>query len=148
MHQSAEVQAHLRQLTIISFAILSGVLIFAGVVWFLLSSGSFPPEGLDLPPWMGTLLNGVALVVLVKAHFLPKILGAPGPGTPEEALLAWHKRSVIVGFALREAAAFVALVGAMLTGRLPGAIAMVGLAILAMLLAWPRKEQLEGVGPA
>jgi hypothetical protein len=142
MRQSDEVQAQLQQLTIICLAILSGVLIFAGVVWYLLSSGRFPPEELDLPPWIGTLFNVVALVALVKAHLLPRLFTAPGAEAPERAILAWHKRTTIVGFALREAAAVVALVGAMLTGQLTGAFALVGLAIVTMFLGWPRGEQL------
>jgi hypothetical protein len=147
MHQSEPVQAHLRRLTLICFAFLSGILIYSGVVWFLLTSGSMPPEDLDLAPWMGTLFNGVALVVLVTAHFWPKLLRAPGRDASDEDLIAWHKRTTLSGFSLREGAALIALVGALLTGKVVGAIALVGWAIIAMLLAWPRKEQIEGVGP-
>ena len=142
MQQSEEVRGHLRQLTIIGLAILSGVILFSGVVWYLLKTGDLPPGDLDLPSWMGTLFNGVALVALVKAYFLPSLFRAPGPDAPEDAVLAWHKRTTILGFALREGAAFIALVGALLTGRLTGASAMVGLAIVTMILAWPREEHL------
>jgi hypothetical protein len=148
MQQSEEVQGHLRQLTIICLAILSGVIIFSGVVWYLLRTGDLPPGDLDLPSWMGTLFNGVALLVLVKAYLLPRLFRAPGPGAPEDAVLAWHKRNTILGFALREGAAFIALVGALLTGRLTGASAMVGLAVVTMILAWPRAEQLGGDRPS
>jgi hypothetical protein len=147
MHQSEGVQAHLRQLTLICFAFLSGVLIYSGVVWFLLTSGSAPPEDLDLAPWTGTLFNGIALVALVRAHFPPKLLRAPGRDASEENLIAWHKNTTLIGFSLREGAALIALVGAQLTGKVVGAIAMVGWAIIAMILAWPRAEQLQGGGP-
>ena len=143
MRQSEEVQAHLRQLSIICFAVFSGVVIFTVVVWYLLASGDFPPEDLDFPSWMGSMFNAVALVALVKAHFIPRLFGKPGPGAPETAWMAWHKKTIIVGFALREGAAFVALVGAMLTGQLVGAIIMVGLAIISMIPAWPRVEQMQ-----
>jgi hypothetical protein len=147
MHQSEAVQAHLRQLTLICFALLSGVLIFSGVVWFLLASGNAPPEDLDLSPWVGTLLNGIALVALVRAHFPPKHLRAPSRDASEEDLIAWHKQTTLIGFSLREGAALFALVGAQLTGKVVGAIAIVGWAIIAMILSWPRAEQLQGGGP-
>jgi hypothetical protein len=144
MQQSEAVKRHLMQLSTICAAIVGGVAIFAGVVWYLLSTSTMPPQDLDFPSWMGTLLNVAALVALLKAQFLPRLFGTPGSGAPEGAWLAWHKKTTIVGFALREAAAFIALVGAMLTGQLVGAVFMVGLAFLAMVLAWPREAQLRG----
>jgi hypothetical protein len=144
VQHSEAMKKHLNQLSIICSAILGEVAIFAGVVWYLLNSGSMPPQDLDLPSWMSTLINVAALIALLKAQFLPRLFGSPGPNDPEEAWLAWHKRTTIVGFALREAAAFMALVGAMLTGQLVGAILMVGLAFLTMILAWPRADQLGG----
>ena len=145
MRESQEVRAQIQQLGIISLAILSGVLIFTGVVWYLLGSGRLPPEGLDLPPWIGTLFNVLALVALVKAHLLPRLFPAPGPSAPDAAVLAWYRRTIIVGFAVREAAAVVALAGAMLTGQLTGAVALVGLVVVAMVLAWPSGERLARV---
>ena len=147
MHLSEKVQAHLRQLNLICLAFLSGVLIYSGVVWFLLTSGSMPPEDLDLAPWVGTLFNGIALVALVTAYFPPRHLRAPARDASDEDLISWHRTATLVGFSLREGAALIALVGALLTGKVLGAIAMVGWAILAMILAWPRAEQLQGSGP-
>jgi len=58
---SEAVEQQLKQLSIICFAIVSGVVIFGGVVWYLLNSGGFtPPEG--LPTYLATLFNLVALV--------------------------------------------------------------------------------------
>jgi hypothetical protein len=85
----------------------------------------------------------VGLVVLVKALLLPRLFSAPSRGAPEADLLAWHKRNTILGFALREGAAFVALVGVLLTGRMAGGFAVAALALLSMAFAWPRKEQLD-----
>lgn len=143
MRQSDALATHLRQLGIVCVAILAGVLIFSGVVWYLLNSGDLPPQNGGLPSWLGTLFNVVGLVALLKAYFLPRLLASPEAGAPEETVLAWHKRTTIVGFALREAAAFIALVGALLTGRLTGAIGVAGLAVFAMVLAWPRASQIE-----
>jgi hypothetical protein len=147
MHQFEPVQAHLRQLTLICFAFLSGVLIFSGVVWFLLTSGNAPPEDLDLAPWAGTIFNGIALVALVMSYFPSKHLRAPGRDASDEDLIAWHRQTTLIGFSLREGAALFALVGAQLTGKVLAAIAIVGWAIIAMILAWPRAEQLKRGGP-
>jgi len=143
VRRSDALAAHLRQLSIVCVAILVGVLVFTGVVWYLLGSGDLPPQDRGLPSWLGPLLNLVGLVALVKAYFLPRLLAAPEPGAPEKTVLAWHKKTTIVGFALREAAAFIALVGALLTGRLTGAVTVVGLALFTMILAWPRAAQIE-----
>lgn len=140
---SEDVQQHLNQLTIICFAILSGVVIFGGVVWYLINGGVFtPPEG--LPSYLAILFNLVALVALVKAHFLPRLFPHPGVGASEEERLAWHKRNTIVGFALREGAALIALVGVLLTGQQAGGFAMVGLVLVAMVFAWPKADQIQG----
>lgn len=137
---SEAVKQHLKQLNIICFAIVAGVLIFAGVVWFLVTGGGFTPlEG--LPPYLATVLNLVGLVFLGKAYLLPRLSPPPAPGAPEEARIAWHKRNTILGFALREGGAFVPLVGVLLTGRMAGGYAVAGLAILAMVFGWPRADQ-------
>ena len=143
---SVEVQDHLRKLSIICFAILMGVLIFGGVVWYLLKSGTFSPLE-DLPPYFATLFNLVALVAILKAHFLPRFFQRPPQAAeaPKEAWLAWHHKTTIVGFALREGAAFVALVGVLLTGQQTAGFALAALAGLSMIMAWPRAEQLPGV---
>jgi hypothetical protein len=84
---------------------------------------------------------------LLRSYFPPKHLRAPGRDASDEELIAWHKQTTLVGFSLREGAALFALVGAQLTGKVVGAIAIVGWAIIAMILAWPRAEQLHGGGP-
>jgi hypothetical protein len=138
---SEAVQQHLRFLSIICGAILSGVVIFSGVVWYLLNAGGFtPPEG--LPGFTGTLANVVALVAILKAALLPRLFPPPGRGAAETDLLAWHRKNTVLGFALREAGGLIALVGVLLTGRQAGGFAMAGLAVVSMALAWPRRDQL------
>lgn len=139
---SEAVEQHLKQLGIICLAIASGVVIFGGVVWYLLNSGGFTPaEG--LPGYLATLFNLAALVALLKAHFLPRLFPPPPSGAPEESRLAWHKRNTILGFAIREGAAFIALVGVLMTGQQAGGFTIAGLAIVAMAFAWPRLDQFQ-----
>ena len=143
MHQNDDLAAHLRQLRVICLAIPSGVVIFAGVVWYLLSSGSFEPPMAGEDTYLGNLLNLIGLSTLVIAHFVPVLMKAPGRGASYDDVMNWHRISTIVSFAVREAAAFMALVGGLLTGRLGWAFAVAGLAIVTMVLAWPRAGQLE-----
>jgi len=139
---SQAVEDHLRQLSIICFAILSGVALFAGVVWYLVNVAGFSPST-NLPAMLPLLANILALVIILKALFLPRFRPPPGPGAPEEAMLGWHKTNTIIGFALREAAAFIALMAVLLTGEQTGGFAMAALAVVSMVLAWPKAEQLE-----
>jgi hypothetical protein len=140
---SAAVEQHLRKMGLVCSAILSGVVVFSAVVWYLVNRGGFTsPEG--LPNYLATLFNLVAFVALLKAHFLPRLFPPPPAGASEEALLTRHGRNTILGFALREGAGFIALVGVLLTGRQAGGFALAGLAIIAMVFAWPRLDQLEG----
>lgn len=143
MRPPEAIQAHMKQISLFCGAIFGGVAVFAGVVWYLLRSGSMPPADLELPSWLGTLLNATALVALVKAQLLPRIFARPGAGSQEGDQIAWHRKTTLVGFALREVAAFFALVGAMLTGQMAGAAVVVGLVFFAMVLAWPRVGDLE-----
>jgi hypothetical protein len=141
-HPSEEAEQHLKQLSIICFAILTGVVLFCGVVWYLVNPGGFTPsEG--LPSYLATLLNLVALLLLFSAHLLPRLFRAPGSGSSEESHLAWHRGTTIGGFALREGAAIVALVGIIVSGKQVGGFAVAGLAVVTMVFSWPRLSQLQ-----
>jgi hypothetical protein len=142
LNPSDAARQHLKQLGIICFAIITGVVIFWCVVWYLLGTGAFtPPEGLS--PFLASFFNLAALLALVVSFLLPRLFSPPPPGAPEEDLLARHKRDTILGFAVREGAAFIALFGVLLTGQAAGGFAMAGLAIVAMAFAWPRMAQLQ-----
>ena len=142
MQESPAVRDHMKQMRIICSAIIGGVTVFAGVVYYLHSTGSFTGGDLDLPDWVGMLLNGVALALLLGAHLVRQIFSPPARPRDEEAALTWHRQTIIVGFAVREAAAFTALVGALLTGEVLGAGTMVALTYISMTMAWPRRAQI------
>ena len=144
-HQSEALEQHLKQMGVISFAILTGVVIFSGVVWYMVNPGGFRP-GQDLQAYLALGANLVALVAILKAQFLHRFFQPPGPQAPEETVLAWHKRNTIVAFALREGGALIALVGVLLTGQQAGGFAMAGLAIVTMVIGWPRREDVEPWG--
>jgi hypothetical protein len=131
---------HLGRLRILCGAILAGVVVFAAVVWFLLSFGAFTPPD-TLPPHLGRILGVGGILIILVAHFLPRFFRRPPEEAPEEAHLGRHGQVTIITFALREGGALVALVGALLTGELAGGMAVASLAVVTMLLAWPREEQ-------
>ena len=139
--QSEAFAQHLRQLSVICFALMTGISLFGGIVWYLLNGGGFtPPDG--IPGYLSTLLNVLALLAIVKALFLPRLFPPPPRDASEEGLLAWHQRATIIGFALRDGAAMMALVGVLITGQQPGGFAVAGLAVLSMGLSWPRANQI------
>lgn len=140
---SEAVGQHIRQLGIICVAIVSGVAIFGGVVWVLLTGGGYTPSD-GIPDYLGLILNLTGLAFLAKAQLLPRFRPPPPPSAPEADRIAWHRLTTILAFALREGAAFLGLVGALLTGRMAGGFAVAGLAILSMIFAWPRPEQVQG----
>lgn len=59
--QSKAVEEHLRMVNIIGLAILSGVLVFGGVVWYLVNVGGFEPS-VQLPAYLALGANVLALV--------------------------------------------------------------------------------------
>jgi hypothetical protein len=148
MTGSEEIRQHFRILSVICMAILSGILIFAGVVWFLRSSGEFAGGGSESGASLSTVLNLAALSTLVVAHILPRSLAATSPGAQQEEVLATHKKATIVSMAIREGAALMALVGVLVTGEFKLGMAVAGLAVVLILLGWPRRSQIEGKLPS
>jgi hypothetical protein len=142
MSRSEAVEQHFRTLFVICGAILSGVVLFGVVIFVLQSAGTLGPIE-QVPSGAGLVLNLAALSVLVVAHFLPRTLPRPAREASLGEALAWHKKTVIVATALREGAALMALVGILLTGSWTPGIGVVGLAVLTILLGWPKEAQIE-----
>jgi hypothetical protein len=131
-------------LNIVCFGILMGVVLLAGVVWYLVNPGGIR-IGEGLPAYLSTLLNLVALVLLLIAHLIPKLLKAPGGDAPQESRVAWFTRVTIIAFALREGAALIALMGVLMTGQQVRGFVVAGLAVAAMIYAWPKASHIDGL---
>jgi hypothetical protein len=142
MSSSPERKQHLRTLNIICAAIVSGIVALGVVVYVLLRSGTLGPDP-SVSDLTGMVINLMALAVLVVAQFLPRQLPRPGAGASGAEVFAWHKKTIIIATALREGAAFLALVGILLTGSWSPGIGVVVLAVLLILLGWPRETQLQ-----
>ncbi len=86
---------------------------------------------------------GYVLLSLVAAPLLESAMRkAPSGADPAEAV-GRFTHGVIVGMALREGAALLAIVVALLTGDLAWGLGLAAVVVLAMLLALPRERKLE-----
>lgn len=131
-----------RVLLIICLALVFGVVAFAGVAAFLSSSGAFPGF-LGFSPLVRTGIAVGFLVLLVGAYPLQSMAGGPVPVDDAASALQAHQTKTIVGMAVRE---FVGIAGGvliLLSGDLVLGGTLVGLTVITMLLALPRKEEMR-----
>jgi type IV secretory pathway TrbD component len=136
----------LGQLQLLTGALAAAVAMYALLAW-LLTSGSViePVRVAELPPpWPGVLVSLGALL-LVAAPLLERRLARPAAApadAPRDAVLARYRSAKVVGFGLREAAAALGLVLAVVTGQARWAYALCAAALVLMALAWPRAADL------
>lgn len=135
-------QAH-RQLTIITFALVGGMTLFAGVVAMLHTGGSMAPA------WDGgtTLRLAAALVgvglLAVGAMLTPRPGSAPGaPAGGHESPGSILNRT-IAAQAVREGAGMLGGVVGLLTGDLLLMAALVAASAAAMIVALPSREEMR-----
>lgn len=148
--QSAErealIEGHLQQVRVVVAAIMGSVALLAGVVFFLTSSGQLRPlaEGAEkiqlifVP--LGVALLGIA-PAMKRAVF--KRAEAAGFGGDVERWLTAHRTAVILASALREGAAVLGLLLALLTGQPLWSYVLSSLALVTLALDWPKASDLE-----
>jgi hypothetical protein len=132
----------LRILRIVCAALMGGVVVL-GVVVAVLSSSGFEPvapgiEGLLLP-----VTAGYVLLSLVVAPLLESALKKVPAGADRAEATVRFGNAVIVGMALREGAALLAVVVALLTGDLAWGLGLAAVVLLAMMLALPSERKLR-----
>ena len=133
---------HFQLLTILCFAIMSGVVIFGAVAGWLSYSGMLEPTLAEVP----YVREGIVLAGILMVLSVPRLGKAMGPGPSDqgvEAVLGKHKTSVIVTFALSEGVAFLVLVLGMLSGEMTLGLGIAALAVLGMAIRWPKRGYLE-----
>jgi F0F1-type ATP synthase membrane subunit c/vacuolar-type H+-ATPase subunit K len=137
------VDAMARVTTAICFAILASIPLYVAIAWIVVGQGA-GVSGAALPPVLKWALGAVGLVMLVVAQAVWVAMKRSAAAQPTAAgRLAAYRTAAIVSFALREAAAIVGLVIAMLTGDLRWCLALAAAALLAMLLGWPRRTDMQ-----
>ncbi|MCK6473236.1 MAG: hypothetical protein L6R28_15945 [Planctomycetes bacterium] len=129
---------------IVGLAIMAGVLVFSGVVYFLKSSGTFTGAGPDLPFPLAAL--GLALCVpAVAASFVIKgVLWRAAKGQDLKAQLAAYTRGTIVAMALCEGPGMIIAAFALVAppDELPW-LAGVALPLVSMTLHFPNRVALD-----
>lgn len=129
---------------IVGLAIMAGVLVFSGVVYFLKSSGTYTGGGPSLPFPMAAL--GLALCVpAIAASFVIKgVLLRAAKGQNLKAQLAAYTRGTIVAMAMCEGPGMIIAAFAMVAppAELPW-LAGVALPLVSMTLHFPTRVALD-----
>ncbi len=149
---------------ILFMALLSSVLIYAFVGWYLLSFGGFEPAGAE--PMMKYVLIGMGVMAVVASYvarrvmigplrpeyavgsYAPPSSEAPGEGERSSgppASLGKFFTATIVSLALCEAAAVFGLVAALLTGDLVTQWGLTALSVAGMVGHFPRESTLRAM---
>jgi hypothetical protein len=144
--QSLVDQRH-RILGIICFALLASVAIYVGIAFVLIQQGSIPTtDSAELPEIFPVVLCAIAVLTVMGAQVMAAALLkqnlARATGEDPTPRLNAFQSAVIIGFAMREAAAVMGLVLTFLTGEILWVVGLSAVAAAAMLLAWPRKQRM------
>ena len=137
------VDATVRVTTVICTAILASIPLYVAIAWIVVGQGAGRVAG-GLPPVLTWALAAAAIVVLVIAQTVWAAMkrGAAAKPTPAERL-ALYRSAAVVSFALRESAAVIGLAITFLTGDVRWCLALSAAALLAMLLGWPRRADMQ-----
>lgn len=141
-----KIHRQVRTLQVICVAFASSLLLYAGLAWTLVEVLGFQAIA-ELDPAITTTIAVAALATLPAAEMLTKMLrskaAALGQDTGAEVALQSYSQGVIVGFATREACGVIGLVLSLLTGSWLYAVTLSAVALVAMLVAWPRSHSVE-----
>lgn len=136
-----------RFLNVVALGMVISVMAFIGLAWFLLDRPDTLPLAAELPTpiaWAGGLLAGGLLLAapLIHRRLLQRVEG-PGPGGELAPLVEGHRFATLLVFMLRETAAIIGLMIALISGQAAWAYGLGGLTLVAMFVGWPRREELE-----
>jgi len=147
----APVEEQLRFVNIVCMALVLSVVLIAGVAGWLdtISDGSSsagPP--LPLPIAIAASLVGLALLVaapIVHRKMLATSRVMARDSERQVSALETYRLATMLGFILREGCAIVGLMTTLLTNQPGWCYALSAAALIAMFMAWPRREELAGV---
>lgn len=134
-----------RRLTILWFALMAGVGVYAAVASLLITTGAFTAtSGL---PWGMLAWAPTAAVVMLGAGIVMIRRGEePDPGAPAERRVARYFTLRLVGLAIQEAAGLLVITTSLFAGRADWAAAAGLVTVGVMSMARPSPEQLERLG--
>lgn len=142
MSSGPDFEATRRKLRFLVLAMAVGVLLFAGVAVWLVAGGALgTPE--PLPPGIvGMVAVGVLVMLLVSPVVERKLAAVPAGSDAALRLRRWST-ATIVGSALREGAGLLGVALASMAGSIPWVLAFGGISAGAILLAFPKGEEVE-----
>jgi F0F1-type ATP synthase membrane subunit c/vacuolar-type H+-ATPase subunit K len=136
-----DAEKQLRVLQIISFALISGVMMFAAVVTFLTSRADFAPFDLPVPI---VVVLGVGVLSLVAASRLGAYLRNREIGDPGGHLQS-YSISVIVSQALRESVGLLGIAVGFITGNTVVTLGFAAVSGIALMMGLPKRHDLEAL---
>ncbi len=143
---SGKIDRQVKTLQVICIAFASSLLVYAGLAWTLVEVLGFEAV-VELDSTVTTALAFVALATLPAAEMLTRMLrtkaAAAGQAAGAEVALQSYAQGVIVGFAMREACGVIGLVMSLLTGSWIWAVTLSAVALIAMIVAWPRSHSVQ-----
>ena len=143
-------QQRLRAMQIIAGALPAGVIMFLGIVLFLVFGQANAPPQMQNLPIVSILAAGFLVIAGSMSFIVPQIitqtalqqLAAQSAADDVGRLLALRQTTLMIGLALLEGAAFFGLV-AFLTERQPLALIVPGIALFGMLMRFPTENSVR-----
>jgi len=140
---SPAVESAVRSTTLVCAAIVVSVPIYVAVAWVLASTGSSASVGGELPGILFWVLAVVAVAQLLIAQVVWGVMVRSASRKPAAVeRLAAYRTATVVAFALRESTALIGLVLTLLGGDQRWCLGLSALAVVAMLLSWPRRADM------
>jgi hypothetical protein len=129
-----------RVTNLICFAIMMSVPIYMVVAWILVAQGGL---GTRLENTVATALAVAAGGLLVGARVVfDRLKAAAAAKSTVSDRLAAYRTAAIIAFAMREGIAIIGLMVTLLGGDLRWAFGFGAIAMLAMLIGWPKKAEM------
>lgn len=142
---SHRIEQTVRVQQVLSFALVAAVAVYAGVGIGLVLGGVVGPV-VDLAPEMQALLAGAGIVIVMLSAPLGSSLRsraeAARPRDPVRLLEA-YRRAHFITSVVQETGAVVGFVVTLLTGRPLWVVLTAAVAVLAMIICWPRRRVVE-----
>lgn len=142
-------------LRLIAGSLAASVVLYAGVAWMVHEIFELEPI-VELSTPISWSIAIAALFVILTGYLIERsvrnggagmsgggALRSPVPTDAPAASVDRYIRSVMIGFAFREAAAVIGFVLSFLTGNTAWAFGLSGVALLSMLIHWPRRAAVE-----
>lgn len=145
--RESRIELHLRQVQLVVGAVAASSALLGLVVFLLATNGQLRPLSPDAEKIqlvfapLAVALLGVA-PAMKRAIF--KRAEAAGFAGDAERWLTAHRTAVIVAAALREGAAILGLLMSLLGGQPRWSYIFSALAVIALLVDWPKASELEG----